>query len=846
MLVGETTASRPGGGLLEETAPPKRITVKSPSTTTLPRLLAAQIDETTGARTTLKIHGDTLTSSQQEKRGIQDASKKDSVLSYVQALFQGSKKKQTQQAVAGSSPMAALGEQNGSTLTGGRDGGDVVSLYSATKTRQQVEEKLGVDVVLIPSLLPRPRSTVSRTTDNALVVESRIKATSAQHEELGAVGPNHRQHGLRVLVRPKTSTKITTKHHHHHHTYQTPSVHMPEIDVRKPPTAGSKPVLQTRSSLGDTVSIPSFPSIGHSSPSSIHKPPPTPTPTTKPTKPYIHQHTHRHGALARSKSSQTSPAFRFDHGGSIKVGAPPSSSTHLQKVLNAFQQRPHPSTAPDAGVHVLDTFIHNNKPRFDSRIRLKLSTVVWNGGATVREARDGRLVYVVQRKVVGDRHSLFLCDSDGRKVWKVSERIGKVGYNYDFHLRSVGSKKWKLQGTLDRVSPCASTGPASSIYTAAGTPHLPSAQKSNPLSTPSSNIFSDSNGSEERIMNRVGVGVGGVGGVASPTGCVGFSMSAPFARLELRWCGQVWEDESGGAEKQKEKGKKKMGDMLGAKMGCVGVMVGDPLKRMYKFFDGKTGTVLGTFANNSGLASSSCNKSSNHNIKVNDTSSNKEKTYSTDLWDLCIEPQQTIHSNNPPSSSFHQKSHEKVHQNTITSHTHLKTNTDFLAIHPNGIPPSIVTRLLLPTTTPTTRKLLHESTVPKTLPPEMLLAASLVVQLLLNRPGTEFEGFGPALPKGAMSGSLEGEWRDEGWVGRDGVEWEMGKGVGRPVKKWVGEDGGGGFGDVGAQRRGEEKKKQKRAVEKEPKSLEQRRRESISDALAFAGKVTDADGNVIA
>ncbi|KAI9330975.1 hypothetical protein BDR26DRAFT_870849 [Obelidium mucronatum] len=209
------------------------------------------------------------------------------------------------------------------------------------------------------------------------------------------------------------------------------------------------------------------------------------------------------------------------------------------------------------GVGLGDPRIFENQFRMDKRISLLISSHRWNGGGDVRLSSNGTLIYKIHRKSVGTKQTLILCDTAGRKVWKLSERIGFTGFNYDFYryiLADSNNKntsnnntnnsntpnnntttntnkptpkpittKWYLIGTLDRTCPESSTGQANTIYGSLSNKCIANKQP------PTMNLRHDN------FCGRVGAG--GVVGIASPTGCVGDSMIMPFTRLLMKWNG---------------------------------------------------------------------------------------------------------------------------------------------------------------------------------------------------------------------------------------------------------------------------------------------------------------------
>ncbi|RKO89874.1 hypothetical protein BDK51DRAFT_28297 [Blyttiomyces helicus] len=84
-----------------------------------------------------------------------------------------------------------------------------------------------------------------------------------------------------------------------------------------------------------------------------------------------------------------------------------------------------------------------------------LGSQLFHGGGDVRAGTDARLIYSVHRKKATNVHTLYLHDSKGRPVWKISQRQGR-GHNYDVfgpgRPSGCGSAGWKLHGTVDRAS----------------------------------------------------------------------------------------------------------------------------------------------------------------------------------------------------------------------------------------------------------------------------------------------------------------------------------------------------------------------------------------------------------
>ncbi|KAI8619342.1 hypothetical protein BC830DRAFT_1104526 [Chytriomyces sp. MP71] len=260
------------------------------------------------------------------------------------------------------------------------------------------------------------------------------------------------------------------------------------------------------------------------------------------------------------------------------------------------------------------------------KIRLLISSHRWNGGGDVRMASNGALIYTIHRKSVANKQALVLKDKNGRSIWKICERAGVTGWNYDFHhsvSRELSSKKgtpsesWHLIGTFDRISPSASTGPANTVF---GT----LTNKCFASKKPVMNLKHDN------FCGRVGVG--GVCGIASPTGCAGDSLIQPFTRLLLTWHG--WKTHTVQSKRESSHIHDRFptvraiednqdGDRWETKRDGVSssVMIGDPTATCYRFLDEKSSKHSGTF------------------LKLSDAEfSSSIAGASLDRWELVIKP----------------------------------------------------------------------------------------------------------------------------------------------------------------------------------------------------------------
>ncbi|KAJ3195673.1 hypothetical protein HK101_011415 [Irineochytrium annulatum] len=343
----------------------------------------------------------------------------------------------------------------------------------------------------------------------------------------------------------------------------------------------------------------------------------------------------------------------------------------------------------------------------DPRVMLLLSNQDWDGGAAVRKARDGSLVYSVTQKHVAGHRSLFLRDGDGRKLWKITERFGWSGFNYDVHHLQPASPvpdnsslaafskpgRWRLVGTMDRVSPCSLTGPATSVF---GGPSQRGVQQNVGHVIERAGAGRDippagSGGSKSVGGLGVGncgvgpsggraggVGVGGILGQASSTGCAGGSRAQGFSRLELRCGGR-----------------------------CI-VMMGDPVTKTYRFLDHKTSRHLGSLLKQphtrSGRGPQDPDTAPKSAAPAAERSSSRSgvKTPRDPLppsWELVVEPLE---------SSFQET-------DVVGGHRHHGDNAS-TKDHAHG-PGVSVSRC---------------GVVTRTFPPEMILAAALVAKLLMD------------------------------------------------------------------------------------------------------------------
>ncbi|KAJ3083963.1 hypothetical protein HDU99_004478 [Rhizoclosmatium hyalinum] len=381
------------------------------------------------------------------------------------------------------------------------------------------------------------------------------------------------------------------------------------------------------------------------------------------------------------------------------------------------------------GVGLGDPRIAENAFCEDKRITCVVSSHRWNGGGDVRLASDGTLLYKIHRKSIGTKQSLVLCDARGRKIWKLAERTGLTGFNYDLyrfvHDSSSSSssseqdtmtttstrvkpgpsgksntstkQKWYLIGTLDRVCPSSSTGQANSLYGSLSNKcvHKP----------PTMNLKHDN------FCGRVGAG--GIYGIASPTGCVGDSMIMPFTRLLMKWNG--WGTHILHAPNHKthstttEHHQKRYTDVYSSEASnsewetdrdgvSSAIMMGNPGQHSYRFLDQKTSRHAGTFLK---MQERQESKVMNRNSNTFEERDGPEPTL--DRWELVIEPPLGLTADKGKSENM--------------------------------------------------------KCVRRSMPPEMMLAAGLVAQMMVDRK-----------PEGRLVGS------------RGLVESEMGKGLGRRVK----------------------------------------------------------------
>ena len=300
-------------------------------------------------------------------------------------------------------------------------------------------------------------------------------------------------------------------------------------------------------------------------------------------------------------------------------------------------------------------------------------------------------------------------------------------------------------------------------------------------------------------------------------------MSSPFSRLLLRWIG--------GSSIQSECLVDSKTDPNLAKCSCLNgsvLMIGDPLARSFRFVDHRNARHLGTFLKVPGdsistgmdcdmslkqpwkLSSPSSSTSFSSSSSTTTSSSSglmKSTSHLPDRWELALEapPEQ-----NERFDRFKHGSSGDAHKRLRTATPYIKpprdTTTSSLSRPQTTTqhhPPSTTndsTNLTIttPTNTPTTTKIPKQEPTPPSPPlhavdaspdptsqpptirprnafsttmvPELMLAASLVAQMMVDRIGPGIDGFG--VPDGLDS-----------VVGRDGIQTEMGRSIGKKVKK---------------------------------------------------------------
>ncbi|KAJ3276138.1 hypothetical protein HDU76_010559, partial [Blyttiomyces sp. JEL0837] len=178
---------------------------------------------------------------------------------------------------------------------------------------------------------------------------------------------------------------------------------------------------------------------------------------------------HHLGMIPRYFAHNSNPTMRFDYGSSSNVGATDrlmvwvtrarqgvvdDEERELRKRLNRVADGGGGGGAVVGeavvggekgfnvgvvGVGAGEPKIMGNELEEDKRVVLILSSHLWDGGGNVRRARDGSLAYSIERKIVANRHSLVLRDQDGRKLWKLAERPGWTGWNYDLYRYKLSS-----------------------------------------------------------------------------------------------------------------------------------------------------------------------------------------------------------------------------------------------------------------------------------------------------------------------------------------------------------------------------------------------------------------------
>ncbi|KAJ3394764.1 hypothetical protein HDU84_006907 [Entophlyctis sp. JEL0112] len=283
------------------------------------------------------------------------------------------------------------------------------------------------------------------------------------------------------------------------------------------------------------------------------------------------------------------------------------------------------------GVGAGNPTIRENAMCPENRIVLVVSSHRWSGGGRerkneplrhafpggdVRLASDGSLVYSVERKSVSTNQALILRDNQGRKIWKLSERTGFTGFNYDLYQRRLKQSEsthqrkflWHLVGTMDRISPSSCTGHANSIFST--------------ISEHNSSQSAKTEFKREHFIHGR-VGVGGVLGVASSLGCSGDSQMTQFSRLFLKWNEPSCTARTSRRNTSRIIDSSKKAWELVRECSSTGVMMGDPAGS-FRFLDFRTSRHTGTF------------------IKLSEqphtTNVNPDRKLDFDKWELVVEP----------------------------------------------------------------------------------------------------------------------------------------------------------------------------------------------------------------
>ncbi|KAJ3109500.1 hypothetical protein HDU97_005157 [Phlyctochytrium planicorne] len=281
------------------------------------------------------------------------------------------------------------------------------------------------EVELLATSHPASTSDIQTEKENSVVFPSLFRPHQSIVKE--EVPPHWGQTPAHPPPTPTSNQRRIGANHHHHHnpTHPTKPNQHPKTPQRhpapaslyetKPPPEGGHPPLYHPSKLPNSNPTPPEPSIT------------TPKNLTK----WV-----ENARLGLKAATIIHPQISTCVPGVV----PPEVKGELAK--DWFRT--------DGGAFVVPK-IERNEVVKDPRMAVTLSRHVWDGGGSVRHSADGELVYSVEQRYVGMRHTLFLRNAQNRKVMKIEERHGWSGWNYDVHYRH--SKAWELLGTLDRNPP---------------------------------------------------------------------------------------------------------------------------------------------------------------------------------------------------------------------------------------------------------------------------------------------------------------------------------------------------------------------------------------------------------
>lgn len=116
------------------------------------------------------------------------------------------------------------------------------------------------------------------------------------------------------------------------------------------------------------------------------------------------------------------------------------------------KHKDNPSSAEDITTRVTMPQIAKNQFESATQIHFHLRSNIFKGGGDIRQAKDGKLFYSIEKREVALRTSLYLHNEDKKKSWKVVGRYGYNGTNYDVYS-ILPNGVWCLRATIDKTSP---------------------------------------------------------------------------------------------------------------------------------------------------------------------------------------------------------------------------------------------------------------------------------------------------------------------------------------------------------------------------------------------------------